>query len=464
MDNLSTKTIGKNILLVCCGCDLSKRYIYEEVRNSLGINLYCLEEPNNRLATLLHNNKTWNHIPCPIFGTIEPSDPEYMKSIMNLINSECERLSITFDACVTIWDDAVCLMARISESLGLPGNSVDSIDVAHDKFLTRERLDEYGIPSPKHIMIKEDESSTENILEKVKNLSLPVIIKPASGGSSIGVRKVTDIDKIPIEYNHCLEIIKNSLTDGELMGINMGNTGATDILIEEFLNGTEVDVDLIIKNGVIVYSQVMDDWPPGDNWFCELGCNFPSRHEKPLRQAFIDAAHTIIKAIGLHTSVHHLEFINDSVKGPTLVECNPRMGGGPVHNFHKKAFGIDLMKEVILSGLGLDDDILKDSYPLEGPDYAMESCVTMVCYSHRSGYLNCDVETLLENCCKDTEVKLAAAQCFNGDYVTGWECDRFPTSIARIDYTSDILNIDECIQRLRKIKDQFLASIIWKND
>jgi len=206
MDSISkARAQGSNVLLVCCGCDMSKQYVYEGVRKTLGVKLYCLEEPKNRLATNLHDNGTWTHIPCPIFGTMDPSDPEYIKSIMNLISSETKRLNITFDACITIWDDAVCLMARIAEILGLPGNSVDSIDVAHDKFLTRERLDAHGIPSPKHVMIKETDSSARSILDKVQSLSLPVIIKPASGGSSIGVRKVSDLRNIHCEYNTCLE-------------------------------------------------------------------------------------------------------------------------------------------------------------------------------------------------------------------------------------------------------------------
>jgi len=247
------------------------------------------------------------------------------------------------------------------------------------------------------------------------------------------------------------------------MGINMGNNGATDILIEEFLNGIEVDVDIIIKDGKIVYAQVMDDWAPGNFWFCELGCNFPSRHPTELRTAFIDAAHTIVKAMGLTTSVHHLEFINDSVKGPTLVECNPRMGGGPVYNFHRKAFGVDLMNEVILSGLGLDTETINRSYPAEGPDYAMNACVTMVCYSQRSGYVNCDIEALLDKYRSEPEVELAAAQVYKGDHVTGWDGETgFPTSIARIDYTSNTLTMDECIKKLGRIKKEFLSLIVWR--
>ncbi len=72
---------------------------------------------------------------------------------------------------------------EILEDMGLPytGSGATGSRMAMDKFLTKQAFDRHGIPSASYQVLREGEE-----LE----LDLPVVIKPPSQGSSIGVHRV----------------------------------------------------------------------------------------------------------------------------------------------------------------------------------------------------------------------------------------------------------------------------------
>lgn len=49
---------------------------------------------------------------------------------------------------------AVPLVSRLTEKLGLPGNSPDAVDSARDKHNTRAKMGAAGLPTPRNMLIK----------------------------------------------------------------------------------------------------------------------------------------------------------------------------------------------------------------------------------------------------------------------------------------------------------------------
>ena len=122
------------------------------------------------------------------------------------------------------------LLAEILEKNHIPqtgcDNYVSKLTFNKKKFI--EFVDNLEIPCAKQILLKKKETiDIERILETIK---LPCIVKPNNGGSSIGVSKVNYIDelekKIKIAFNE-----------------------DNQILIETFLEGQEVSVGVINRNG-----------------------------------------------------------------------------------------------------------------------------------------------------------------------------------------------------------------------
>ena len=122
------------------------------------------------------------------------------------------------------------VLAEILEKNQIPqtgcDNYVSQLTFNKKKFI--EFVDNLDIPCAKQILLKKKEIiDIEKIIETIK---LPCIVKPNNGGSSIGVSKVNYIDelenKIKIAFNE-----------------------DNQVLIETFLEGQEVSVGVINRNG-----------------------------------------------------------------------------------------------------------------------------------------------------------------------------------------------------------------------
>lgn len=100
-----------------------------------------------------------------------------------------------------------------------------------DKVITKRMLRDAGISTPACLIVNKKEIG---IKEKImQRFSLPVVIKPASQGSSIGVEIVK-------EENQLDEALANAFKYSR------------DILVEEFIGGKELTVSMMQKDGEVV--------------------------------------------------------------------------------------------------------------------------------------------------------------------------------------------------------------------
>lgn len=100
-----------------------------------------------------------------------------------------------------------------------------------DKVITKRMLRDAGISTPTCLIVNKKESG---IKEKImQRFSLPVVIKPASQGSSIGVEIVKEEKQLD-------EALANAFKYSR------------DILVEEFIGGKELTVAMMQKDGDVV--------------------------------------------------------------------------------------------------------------------------------------------------------------------------------------------------------------------
>lgn len=106
------------------------------------------------------------------------------------------------------------------EMIKLPYTTCDvfTSSLTFNKFATKVFLKEYGIRSAEAVLIRKGDSIDESaIINKVK---LPCFVKPNNGGSSFGVTKVSDVQKLR-------EAISEALKED------------SEVIIEAFLDGLE---------------------------------------------------------------------------------------------------------------------------------------------------------------------------------------------------------------------------------
>ena len=112
------------------------------------------------------------------------------------------------------------------EWMGYPytGPGVGASAICIDKILTKKILVNHNITTPKFMEFKHFDKDIKDIIKK--NFSLPVVLKAACQGSSIGVSIVNDEKALEKEIE---EILKYG----------------DSLLVEEFINGTELTVPII---------------------------------------------------------------------------------------------------------------------------------------------------------------------------------------------------------------------------
>jgi hypothetical protein len=360
------------------------------------------------------------------------------------------------DGVTTFCELAVPLVARLAEALGLPGNSPDSVDAARDKYQTRAYMAKAGLATPRNSRI----SKPSDVAPAGEHVGFPAVIKPVSGAASIGVVRVNDMAALQEAYERVARdmsrarVVAGALVEGDgedeaaeddakaaaAAGTTPTPPAAADkdasaaakkgaasswinveLMLEEYLDGPEVDCDLVLSQGACVYGAVTDNWPTVEPYFNETGSNCPSILSRADQKALLELSVASVRALGLKEGVFHVEAKMTS-RGARLIEVNCRMGGGPVRDTNLLVWGVDLVEEHLLTAAGIPSR----------PPIARTPLVNMAEYSinaDRSGVLERD--DFLEEWATHPDVLYARPLAKKGERVV-CVADGLPTWICEL--------------------------------
>ena len=108
-----------------------------------------------------------------------------------------------------------------------------------------------------------------------------------------------------------------------------GETGASSkafdvvMMMEQYLDGPEVDVDIVLSDGRAVYAEVTDNWPTIEPYFQEVGANCPSVLTRQQQEELIQLSVAATLSLGFTCGVFHVESKYTS-HGARLIEVNCR--------------------------------------------------------------------------------------------------------------------------------------------
>ncbi|WP_423195946.1 MULTISPECIES: D-alanine--D-alanine ligase [unclassified Cupriavidus] len=120
-------------------------------------------------------------------------------------------------------------MQGLLEQFGIPytGSGVLASALAMDKQATKRLWMTHGLPTPRFAMLHADSDFAAVALD----LGLPLIVKPAREGSSIGLTKVTAADQMRAAYERAaaldLDVIAESFIDGAELTCPVVGEGAS---------------------------------------------------------------------------------------------------------------------------------------------------------------------------------------------------------------------------------------------
>jgi biotin carboxylase len=248
------------------------------------------------------------------------------------------------DGVLTFWEDSVATAARVAAALGLPTNPPRAVDTARSKLKTRRRCEQLGLPSPRSQRVR----SLDELFAASRAVGFPAVVKPEFGASAMGCMRVDDVESLPNVYTLVRDVVN---ADHDTI-FRAGN----DLLLEEYLDGVEFDVDLVMHEGRCVFSSVSQNWPTAEPSFQETGLHCPPDHDRRAVRKLVDLCVRVVQGFGLHRGVLHVEGKATS-KGPRIVEVNARLGGGRIWEIVEAVWGVDLVEAHLRSCLGLPPDL-----------------------------------------------------------------------------------------------------------
>ncbi|MEW2544882.1 ATP-grasp domain-containing protein [Streptomyces sp. NPDC047002] len=241
-------------------------------------------------------------------------------------------------------EKVVPFVARAARELGLTGISEQAAAVVRDKRSMRRLLREAGLGAPGFTVLEGPDDWTEAL-----TLRFPVVVKPASGFSSLGVIRVDDKDGLQEAVARTWELVETHLRGA---GPAAGEGG---VLVEEYLDGPEISAESLVHHGTVRVCAVSWKGELTGPYFEETTLRAPAQLPAEVLaavEAEVVAAH---HAFGLTEGTTHTELRLVGGVRPVLLEMGARIGGGGfMHHLVDVGGGIDLAAEALRVHLGLE--------------------------------------------------------------------------------------------------------------
>ena len=227
-------------------------------------------------------------------------------------------------------------VAKVAEKLGLPGISYDTALKATDKFEMIKAFKAHNVASPWFFTV----DSLDELKALEDQLTYPCIMKPTDNAGSHGVVLAKCFDDMLREYDYSRE-----------------NARHGKVIIEEYLKGDEVSVEVMVVDGKVNILQITDKLTTGAPHFVEMGHSQPSRHPIVTQEAIKELAAKACQAVGINQGPAHVEMMVTE-RGPVMIELGARMGGDNITTaLVPLSTGIDMVKATIEVALGNPPDI-----------------------------------------------------------------------------------------------------------
>ncbi|MGI5216156.1 ATP-grasp domain-containing protein [Plantactinospora sp. CA-290183] len=225
--------------------------------------------------------------------------------------------------------------AATARMLGLPGPGEEAVRACRDKSVQRRRLAEAGMPQPRHEVVHD----VAGAVAAARRIGFPVVLKPAQGSGSLGVRACADEEQTT---RHASVLTAATVNE-------RGVAVPPDVLVEQLLPGQEFSVEVFGGRAIAVVVKHLGEPPV----FVETGHDVPAA-VPPARGALLrESAERAAAVLGLGWGAVHVELRLDGDR-PTVIEVNPRLAGGMIPDLVRRTSGVDLVADQVRAAVGLD--------------------------------------------------------------------------------------------------------------
>ena len=227
-------------------------------------------------------------------------------------------------------------VAKTSDILHLHSINYETAVKATDKYDMIKAFKEYDVPSPWYFVV----DTLEELKARESDVAFPCIIKPTDNAGSHGVAKVYSFKELLENYEYAHSCSRHG-----------------KVIVEEYLDGPEVSVEVMVVNGEVNILQITDKITTEEPHFVEMGHTQPSCLPDATLEAIRKVTIAACKAIGIDKGPAHVE-MKVTKRGPVMIELGARMGGDNITtHLVPLSTGIDMVGSTIKVALGEEPDI-----------------------------------------------------------------------------------------------------------
>ncbi|KAI1459272.1 glutathione synthetase ATP-binding domain-like protein [Annulohypoxylon moriforme] len=311
---------------------------------ALGIDLVIIEKPGCWIERSEYSDWYEALLPAGSWWSNPPRD-DMADHIVTAVKSYGKKI----DGIVAFLEPFLATVSRAAQQLGLPCQPAESYEIATDKY----RLAMFEGREPFYGSTAEDALN----FASSEKLEFPLILKPRLGLNSEGVMRVDDAAGI----HSAVEMIQKTFFKSFTM--------------ERYCDGPEVDVNVVLLDGEVVFCEISDDFPKsGDRGdagvpasqrnFLETYLVHPSALPPTELEMLKEAISATIRRLGFSSGIMHVEARVDqssveyrpvgtivdlcptdkatmSPPSPWVLEINPRPPGLTASRIVESVYGID---------------------------------------------------------------------------------------------------------------------------
>lgn len=327
------------------------------------------------------------------------------------------------DGVISNSEPAMINVSFLVDRLGLPGNSMKSVQRMLSKSAFRELQKEVGVFSPESF----ETDSLEEAIKKVPQLSYPIIIKPSESSGSRGATRINAFDERTIQeaFYECKEYSRNNY-----------------VTLEEFIpmHGADVyNADVFLIDGSLIWDGWYGGKRPSFLPMVPMTKVLPPILSESNKHRIEKTVEQIIFASGLSLGEFNVETYLTDNDDVFVIEINPRQAGDDIPRLIYEHTGIDLTK--LLVSLSVDDRTYYEE--IKRKEREQNYITLQVVFPHRAGiyqglYIHDDLKKFVrwtnEFVDKGTYVEIA----HNAEDSIAYVDLRFDTRDEQIKYTNRI--------------------------
>ena len=197
-------------------------------------------------------------------------------------------------------------VASVAKALQLPGIAPEVALNASYKDRMRKIFAAHGVSSPRFAKLPSD----GELDAALKDLDLPVVVKPVDNMGARGIRRVDTLE----EYQAAVRQARR-----------FSRTGV--VIVEEYVEGREFSIDALVLGDEVLFTGIADRhiyFPP---YFIEMGHTMPSNSDENVLEAVKEVFMHAVRALGIRNGAAKGDVKWDGQKA-VIGEVAARLSGG----------------------------------------------------------------------------------------------------------------------------------------